>query len=254
MKHTYFISDVHLGFPDASESRQREKLLLQWFDTVQDNAEAFYIVGDLFDFWFEYGKTIPKGFTRILGRLASLADNNIPVYIFTGNHDLWMFGYFEEELGIPVYHKPIQTTIQGKQFYIGHGDGLGPGDHGYKFLKKVFGNKINQKLFKWLHPDIGVSLAHYWSQSSRFASGEMEAYKGDANEWLLIYAKEQEAIKHHDFYIFGHRHLPLDIKVNETSRYINLGDWLTYNSYAVFDGNILQLKSFTNYPNVPLAL
>ena len=254
MKHTYFISDVHLGFPNESESRQREKLLLQWFDTVQDNAEAFYIVGDLFDFWFEYKKAIPKGFTRILGRLAQLVDNNIPVYIFTGNHDLWMFGYFEEELGIPVYHNPIQRTIQGKQFYIGHGDGLGPGDQGYKFLKKVFSNKINQKLFKWLHPDIGISLAHYWSQSSRFASGEMEEYKGDANEWLLIYAKEQEALKHHDYYIFGHRHLPLDIQVNQKSRYINLGDWLTYNSYAVFDGNILQLKSFTNYPNVPLAL
>jgi len=254
MKHTYFISDVHLGFPNASESRQREKLLLQWFDTVQDNAEAFYIVGDLFDFWFEYGKTIPKGFTRTLGRLAELVDNNIPVYIFAGNHDLWMFGYFEEELGIPVYHNLIQREIQGKQFYIGHGDGLGPGDHGYKFLKKVFSNKINQKFFRWLHPDIGVSLAHYWSQSSRFASGEMEPYKGVENEWLLIYAKEQEAVKHHDFYVFGHRHLPLDIKVNETSRYINLGDWLTYNSYAVFDGNILQLKSFTNFPNVPLAL
>jgi UDP-2,3-diacylglucosamine hydrolase len=253
MKHTYFISDVHLGFPNASESRQREKLLLQWFDTVQDNAEAFYIVGDLFDFWFEYKKAIPKGFTRILGRLAQLVDNKIPVYIFTGNHDLWMFGYFEEELGIPVYHNPIQREIQGKQFFIGHGDGLGPGDHGYKFLKKVFRNKINQKLFKWLHPDIGISLAHYWSQSSRFASGVMEEYKGDANEWLLIYAKEQEALKHHDFYIFGHRHLPLDIQVNEKSRYINLGDWLTYNSYAVFDGNILQLKSFTNYANVPLA-
>jgi UDP-2,3-diacylglucosamine hydrolase len=253
MKHTYFISDVHLGFPNESESRLREKLLLQWFDAVQDNAEAFYIVGDLFDFWFEYKKAIPKGFTRILGRLAQLVDNNIPVYIFTGNHDLWMFGYFEEELGIPVYHNPIQREIQGKQFYIGHGDGLGPGDHGYKFLKKIFRNKINQKLFKWLHPDIGISLAHYWSQSSRFASGVMEEYKGDANEWLLIYAKEQEALKHHDFYIFGHRHLPLDITINEKSRYINLGDWLTYNSYAVFDGNILQLKSFTNYPNVPLA-
>jgi UDP-2,3-diacylglucosamine hydrolase len=254
MKKTYFISDVHLGFPNETESRVRERLLLEWFNEITPHAEAIYIVGDLFDFWFEYGKVIPKGFTRILGRLADLADDNIPVYIFTGNHDLWMFGYFENELGISVYHQPVQKEIQNKKFFIGHGDGLGPGDHGYKFLKKIFTSKINQKLFNWLHPDIGVSLAHYWSQSSRFASGEMEEYKGDENEWLLIYAKEREAIQHHDFYIFGHRHLPLDIQINENSRYINLGDWLTYNSYAVFDGTTLQLKSFTGHPDVPLAL
>jgi UDP-2,3-diacylglucosamine hydrolase len=254
LKNTYFISDIHLGFPNETNSKQREQLLLRWFNEIQQTADAVYIVGDLFDFWFEYKTTVPKGFTRILGKLAELVDNKIPVYFFTGNHDLWMFGYFENELGIPVYHEPIQKDINGKKFFIGHGDGLGPGDHGYKFLKKVFRNKLNQKLFNWLHPDIGIGLANYWSKKSRYANGVVEQYKGDENEWLLIFSKEQEAKEHHDFYVFGHRHLPLNIKLNNTSCYINLGDWLTYNSYAVFDGNILQLKSFTQHPNVPLAL
>lgn len=254
MKKTYFISDVHLGFPNETESRAREKLLLQWFDEITPHAEAIYIVGDLFDFWYEYGKVIPKGFTRILGRLAELVDNKIQVYFFTGNHDLWMFGYFENELGIPVYHEPIQKEIQGKKFFIGHGDGLGPGDHGYKFLKKVFRFRLNQKLFGWLHPDIGIGLAHYWSQRSRYANGVVETYKGNENEWLLIYSKAKQAQEHFDFFVFGHRHLPLDISIGNNSRYINLGDWLTYNSYAVFDGATLQLKSFTGHADVPLAL
>jgi UDP-2,3-diacylglucosamine hydrolase len=254
LKKTYFISDIHLGFPNETESRAREKLLVQWLDEVRKDADAIYIVGDLFDFWFEYGKAIPKNFARAIGKLAELADAGIKIHLFTGNHDLWMFGYFTEELGIPVYHKPIRIEIQGKKFFIGHGDGLGPGDNGYKFLKKIFTNPVCRFLFKWLHPDIGIALAHYWSRESRFADGIQEEYKGSDKEWLLIYSKEQEAKHHHDFFIFGHRHLPLDIQINPQSRYINLGDWLTYNSYAVFDGNNFELKSFTNHKDVPLAV
>jgi UDP-2,3-diacylglucosamine hydrolase len=254
LKKTYFISDIHLGFPNETESRKREKLLVQWFDIVRKDAEAIYIVGDLFDFWFEYEKSIPKNFSRAIGKLAELADAGIEIHLFTGNHDLWMFGYFEEELNIPVYHNPIQKTIRGRKFFIAHGDGLGPGDNGYKFLKKIFTNRICRFFFKWLHPDIGISLAHYWSRQSRFADGIQEAFKGNDKEWLLIFSKEQEDKEHYDFFIFGHRHLPLDIQINSQSRYINLGDWLIYNSYAVFDGNNFELKSFTNHKDVPLVV
>lgn len=248
MKNTYFISDIHLGFPNEMESKQRELLLLKWFEEIEADAAAIYIVGDLFDFWFEYGTAIPKGYTRILGKLASLSDKKTPLYFFTGNHDMWMFGYFENELNIPVYHQPLETSINGKSFLIGHGDGLGPGDHGYKFLKKIFRCSLFQKLFKILHPDIGIGLANYWSKRSRYANGVVETFKGEANEWLYIFCKETEAKQHHDFYIFGHRHLALDMSINETSKYINLGDWLTYNSYAVFDGNDVTLHYFKPTP------
>jgi UDP-2,3-diacylglucosamine hydrolase len=254
LKKTYFISDIHLGFPNETESRQREKLLLQWFDETQKDAEAIYILGDLFDFWFEYRKTVPKYFTRTIGKLAELADAGIEMHLFTGNHDLWMFGYFEEELGIPVHRQPLQKEIHGKTFYMAHGDGLGPGDYGYKILKKIFTSDICSFIFRWLHPDIGVSLAHYWSRESRFADGIAENYKGADKEWLLIFSKELENKTHHDFFIFGHRHLPLDIRINDSSRYINLGDWLIYHSYAVFDGHTLELKSFTHHKDVPLLV
>lgn len=241
---TYFISDIHLGFPNEEESRKREHLLLEWFQQVEQDAAAIYIVGDLFDFWYEYTHAIPKGYTRVLGKLASLRDSGLPIYFFSGNHDMWMFGYFEKELNIPVYHQPLQKEIEGKKFYIGHGDGLGPGDYGYKFLKKIFRNKIFQKLFQWVHPDIGIAIASFWSKRSRYANGIEETFHGEEKEWLYIFCKEQEAIQHHDFYIFGHRHLPLHLKITDHSTYINLGDWLTHNSYAVFNGTTVELQYF----------
>ena len=245
-KKIFFISDAHLGTPNHDDSLKREKLLVQWLDEIKPMADEIYIVGDLFDFWFEYEKVVPKGFTRILGKLAEITDAGIPVHFFTGNHDVWMKGYFEKELNIPVYHEPVEKTIKEKNFYIAHGDGLGPGDHGYKFLKSVFRNRFCQWLFKWLHPDIGVAIADFWSKRSRYvtAEGNIEPFLGEDKEWLIIYSRQLLQKTHYDFLIFGHRHLALDITLNNNSRFINLGDWLTCFTYAEFDGDDLQIKQY----------
>lgn len=245
-KKIYFASDFHLGAPNAAASREREKLILRWLETVEADAQHIFLVGDIFDFWFEYKHVIPKGYTRILGKLATLQDKGIDISVFIGNHDMWMNGYFEEELGIPVYYEPQTYLIGQKKFYVGHGDGLGPGDHGYKFLKKVFRNPVCRWLFSGMHPAWGISLANYFSRKSRSATGqELEKFLGVENEWLAIYSKAVLQQEHFDYFIFGHRHLPLDIPVGENSRYINLGDWLNYFSYAVFDGNDTSLRFFT---------
>ena len=244
-KKIYFVSDVHLGTPDHATSLEREKLLVKWLDGIRHDAEHIYIVGDLFDFWFEYKHAIPKGYTRILGKLAELSDAGIKLHFFTGNHDLWMFGYFEKELNIPVYYEPIQITISGKKFFIGHGDGLGPGDHGYKFIKKVFSNRLAQWLYRMVHPDTGISLASFFSRSSRNAGPkELEQFMGEDKEWLLIFARETLKNEYFDYFVFGHRHLPLDITLDGSSRYINLGDWMNYFSYAEFDGENMVLKYY----------
>ncbi len=245
-KKIFFVSDAHLGTPNHADSLQREKLLVKWLNEIAPQAEEIYIVGDLFDFWFEYNKVVPKGFTRILGKLAEISDAGIPLHFFTGNHDAWMRDYFEKELNIPIYHEPVEKIIKGKKFYIAHGDGLGPGDHGYKFLKKVFKNRFCQWLFRWLHPDVGVAIADFWSKRSRYvsANGEIETFKGEENEWLMIYSREMLKQGHVDFFIYGHRHLPLNLLLKENSRFVNLGDWLTFFTYAEFDGEKLEIKYY----------
>ncbi len=236
-KKIYFASDFHLGAPNMAVSREREKLIVQWLEMVEKDAAHIFLVGDLFDFWFEYKHVIPKGYTRLLGKLADLTDKGIGISVFIGNHDMWMDGYFEEELNIPVYYEPQVFTMGGKKFYIGHGDGLGPGDHGYKFLKKIFRNPVCRWLFSCIHPVMGISLANYFSRKSRAATGqELEHFLGEDQEWLAIYSREVLQREHYDYFIFGHRHLPLDLQVGPDSRYINLGEWLNYTSYAVFDG------------------
>ena len=204
-----------------------------------------FLLGDLFDFWFEYKSVVPKGFTRTLGKLAEITDSGIPVYYFVGNHDLWMRGYFDQELNIPVYHTPQQFELNGQKFLIGHGDGLGPGDKGYKRMKKVFTNPLAKWLFRWLHPDLGVPLAQYFSVKNRLISGDEDIrFQGEENEWLVQYAKRKLQDDHFDCFIFGHRHLPLDIQLSRDSRYLNLGDWIQYYSYGVFDGKELSLEYF----------
>jgi UDP-2,3-diacylglucosamine hydrolase len=246
-KKTYFVSDVHLGTPNHAASLEREKKLVAWLDMVRFDAETIYIVGDLFDFWFEYRHAAPKGYTRILGKLAELVDSGIKIHFFTGNHDLWMFGYFEQELGIPVYYEPKQIEIGGRRFFIGHGDGLGPGDYGYKFIKKIFSNKLAQFLYRLVHPDVGISIAGFWSRRSRqAASQELEHFLGEDREWLVIFARETLQKEYFDYFVFGHRHLPLDIDLGSGSRYLNLGDWLNYYSYAEFDGVQMALRYFTH--------
>jgi UDP-2,3-diacylglucosamine hydrolase len=253
-KKFYFASDFHLGSPNLPISLDREKRIISWINACKADAAAFFFVGDVFDFWFEYRRTIPKGHIRFQGKLAELADSGIPVYLFTGNHDLWMFGYFTRELGIPVFHEPIVLQVNGKKLMLGHGDGLGPGDVGYKRLKKIFKNPLCQWAFSWLHPDLGIKLANWWSGKSREKSptGDQK-FKGDA-EWLWQYCKDTEAKQHHDYYIFGHRHLPLDLAVGENSRYINLGEWLKNDSYAVFDGNHVELKYYKFHSNTASAI
>lgn len=244
-KKVYFASDNHLGAPTMEESRQRELKFVRWLDSVKSDAGAIFLMGDLFDFWFEYKTVVPKGFTRTLGKLAELSDAGISIHYFVGNHDLWMDGYFEEELHIPVYHKPKQYSINGVSFFIGHGDGLGPNDKGYKRMKKVFTNPFAKWLFKWLHPDIGVRLAQYFSVKNKLISGDDDAkFLGNDKEWLVQYAHRKLEQQHYDHFVFGHRHLPLEIKLTETSKYTNLGDWVNFYTYAEFDGTQLSLKKF----------
>lgn len=248
MKKVYFASDFHLGIDARLSSREREQQIVRWLEQVQTDAAAIYLVGDVFDFWFEYRTVVPKGYVRLLGKLAALRDAGIPIYFFTGNHDMWVFRYFEEELGIPTYRQPIEREIMGKTFFIGHGDGLGPGDYGYKFIKKVFANPLCQWLFERLHPNFGIGLANFWSGKSRAAAKPDTArFLGPEQEWLIAYAQRKLEQQHYDYFVFGHRHLPIAHALNGgLSRYINLGDWLYYNSYAVFDGNSLEIKFFEN--------
>ncbi len=243
----YFASDFHLGIDARHTSVERERQIVRWLDMIKTDAAEIYLVGDVFDFWFEYATVVPKGYVRLLGKLAELRDMGIPIYFFIGNHDMWMFRYFEEEFDIPIYRKPIVRELLGKTFFIGHGDGLGPGDHGYKFIKKVFANPVCQWLFARLHPNFGIRLANFWSHKSRESNKIETEFYGEDKERLIAYANRKLDQKYADYYIFGHRHLPIDYTLkNEKSRYINLGEWMNYNSYAVFDGEDLEIKFFEN--------
>lgn len=244
-KKIYFASDFHLGVPDKESSLKREKLIVKWLDEIKQDAQEIYLMGDVFDFWFEYKNTVPKGFVRLLGKLAEITDSGIPVHMFTGNHDMWLFDYLPAEIGVTIHRAPITKTYSGKKFFLGHGDGLGPGDRGYKFIKKVFASPVCQWLFARVHPNLGMTVGQYWSKKSRIANkDDDEKFLGEENEWLVIFSKEILKKEHFDYFIFGHRHLPLDIKLNEKSRYINLGEWVNYNSYAVFNGKELELKYY----------
>ena len=242
----YFLSDFHLGAPDYENSLLREKKIVKFLDEIKNNASEIYLMGDVFDFWFEYGKAVPKGYVRLLGKLSELSDAGIKLHYFAGNHDMWVFGYLEKELGAKIYRKPITREINGKKFFLAHGDGLGPGDYGYKFIKAVFANPICQWLFARIHPNLGMRIAEFWSGQSRRATKE-EKFYGE-KEWLVIYSKEILAKEHFDYFIYGHRHLPTDYKLSEKSTYINLGDWIANFSYAVFDPeaseNNLELKYY----------
>ena len=243
-KKIYFASDQHLGAPTPEASLPREKKFVAWLDTIKEDAGTIFLLGDLFDFWFEYKTVVPKGFVRVLGKLAELKDAGIDIYFFVGNHDLWMRDYFQKELNIPVFHKPQEFDINGKIFLIGHGDGLGPNDHGYKRMKKVFTFPFFKWLFRWLHPDIGVRLGHYFSVKNKLISGDVDAcFLGEENEWLAQYCRRKLTEKHYDFFVFGHRHLPLEIELNNNSTYINLGDWIQYFTYGEFM-KTFKLKEF----------
>lgn len=241
----YFASDFHLGAPDFEQSLIREKRIVAWLDKIKTDATEVYLVGDIFDFWFEYKTVVPRGHVRLLGKIAELSDAGIKVHYFIGNHDMWVFDYLPKETGVEIHRDSIQRTFNGKKFFIGHGDGLGPGDHGYKFIKKVFRNPVCQWLFARLHPNLGIGLANFWSKTSRQHTGDSEKeFLGAENEWLALYCKDVLKDNHYDYFIFGHRHLPLEISVGEKSTYFNLGDWIDHYTYAVFDGSSLKLLSY----------
>ena len=244
-KKIYFASDQHFGAPTSEASFPREQKFVAWLTQIQHDAEAIFLLGDLFDFWFEYKTVVPKGFVRVLGKLAEIRDSGIPIYFFVGNHDLWMHDYFEKELSIPVFFDNQEFTFNNKTFLIGHGDGKGPGDLGYKRMKKVFVHPISKWIFRWLHPDLGVKLAQYLSVKNKLISGDADVkFLGEENEWLVKYAKRKLETKHYDYLIFGHRHLPMIINVGQNASYVNLGDWIGYFTYGVFDGDSFELKTF----------
>jgi len=246
----YFASDFHFGIPDHSRSLEREALFIRWLDMVCSDSSEIYLMGDLFDFWFEYKTVIPKGYTRLLGKLAEITDSGIPVHLFRGNHDMWAFNYLEEELNIKLHRAPEFKTFGSKQFYLAHGDGLGTGDNGYKFLKRVFSNRFNQWLFRWLHPDVGIGMALYWSRRSRNAAQKNDkpndaGTKRGIEKRLVTHSKEILAKNPNlNFLIYGHYHLPSEIQLSDHCRQLVLGDWLTHFSYAVFDGEDITLQFF----------
>jgi UDP-2,3-diacylglucosamine hydrolase len=242
----YFASDFHLGIPDYDSSLLREKKIVKWLDEVKHDAREIYLVGDLFDFWFEYGKVVPAGFTRLLGKLSELTDRGVAVTVFTGNHDMWMFDYLSKECGVTLLREPIVKQYNDKYFFIGHGDGLGPGDHGYKFIKKVFANPVCQWLFARIHPNFGIALANFWSGKSRSVNHFTDReFLGEEKEMLVVFCKEELRRRPEiNYFVFGHRHLPLDMEIAPNCRYINLGDWISYFTYGVFDGLTLELKKY----------
>ena len=245
-KKIYFASDFHLGTTNHEQSRKREDKIINWLNTIEKDASDIYLVGDIFDFWFEHKYTIAKGTIRFQGKIASLIDKGINIYFFTGNHDMWMFNYLEDEIGVRIYREPIEREINGKRFFIGHGDGLGPGDRKYKLIKRFFANPFCQWLFARIHPNLGFYIAHSWSNKSRKKDNTRDNFfMGEEKEFLIQFCKEELKTKNIDYFIFGHRHLPIDYKINNNCKYINLGDWIKYNTYAVFDGNEIELKEFS---------
>lgn len=272
-KKIYFLSDFHLGIPDFATSLEREKRIIRFLDEIKLDAAEIFLVGDMFDFWYEYKKVAPKGFVRLLGKLGELSDAGIPLHFFVGNHDMWVRDYFQRELNMKIYFQPQEFEFSGKKFLIGHGDGLGPGDEGYKRLKRFFRNPVSKWFFGILPPRWGMGLAHYMSRRSREHTGEAEeVFLGADKEWLLIYSREKLKTKFYNYFIFGHRHLAIDYSLTpgppselrsqaalvpqgetqtiyEVARYINLGDWIHYDTYAVFDGEKLELRSYSGKEN-----
>ncbi|MCB9032691.1 MAG: UDP-2,3-diacylglucosamine diphosphatase [Chitinophagales bacterium] len=239
-KQIYFLSDLHLGAQSYNESFVREQYIIEFFQQIKNNTQALFLVGDVFDFWFEYNHVVPKYFVRFLACLSEFTQQQIPVYIIKGNHDLWYKDYLPKEIGVTIIDDSVELTSNNKKIFITHGDGKGKGDFKYRFLKKIFTNPICKWLFKWLHPDIGMKLALLWSRSS-FDHPKEEKFNGEAKERLIQFAKEMENNNHYDYIICGHRHLPMEIAINNNNKYINLGDLIFHNSYASFDGNNLSL-------------
>ncbi|MEO9533092.1 MAG: UDP-2,3-diacylglucosamine diphosphatase [Crocinitomicaceae bacterium] len=244
-KKIYFASDFHLGAPNYESSLEREKKIVRWLDEVKKDADEIYLLGDVFDFWFEYKRAIPKGFVRIQGKIAEITDAGIPVHWFIGNHDMWIFDYIPKELGVQMHRTEVVREVNGIKVFIGHGDGLGPGDRSYKMIKKIFRNRFCQWMFARLHPNFGIGLANLLSRKSRAATGEKDAtFYGEDKEMLIQFCKEKLKSEHYDLFLFGHRHLPIEHPLNEKSKYVNIGDWISYYTYGVLEDQDFKLIEF----------
>jgi UDP-2,3-diacylglucosamine hydrolase len=244
-KHIYFISDLHLGMYPREKSLHREKLVVQWLEEIKDHATELWMLGDIFDYWFEYSKVVPRGFTRFLGKLASLSDAGVQIHLIPGNHDIWVFNYLKEEIGLQVHRESLIQSWNNHTFFLGHGDGLHKGDYSYRMLQKIFKNRLMQWLYARIHPNGSVSFAHWWSKQSRMREGAFKVYQGAEKEHQIQFARKY--IKTHpeiELFVFGHRHIPFDIRIAENSRVICLGDWIGNFTYGVFDGQQFQLKKY----------
>lgn len=246
MKNVYFLSDAHLGSRAIEHGRTQERRLVNFLDSIKYKASAVYLLGDMFDFWYEFKTVVPKGYTRFLGKLSELTDIGVEVHFFTGNHDIWCGDYLTKECGVIMHREPLTTEIYGKEFYLAHGDGLGDPDKKFKFLRSMFHNEFLQVLFLPYIPleyGIGTELG----QQSRLKriDGKEPDYMGEDKEFLILYTKEY--LKSHpniNYFIYGHRHIELDLMLSATARITILGDWINYFSYAVFDGENLFLENF----------
>lgn len=246
-KKIYFASDVHLGAPALQHNREREILFVNWLHRIKEDAEMVFLLGDIFDFWFEYRKVAPQGFVRVLGALAEICDSGIPVHFFTGNHDIWVFDYLPRETGMIIHHEPLKIDLYGKKFFLAHGDDLGETDKKYQFLKKFFHNKLAQWAFAKIHPDLAFRLAHQWSKNSRLSKGINGAiFMGEDKEDQIIFAKKTLEKEDYDYFVFGHRHLALDFQLTEKSKLFILGDWFNAYTYGVYDGETFRLEKIKN--------
>lgn len=243
-KRTYFVSDIHLGASSLSNNIEREKLFVKWLSEIQADASELFLMGDIFDYWFEYKKVVPRGFTRTLAKIADFTDNGIPVHFFTGNHDVWVFDYLPAETGVVVHREPLETQLMGKKFFLAHGDGLDESDKSYRFLKKIFTSRIAQKLYSWLHPNMTMRFAQRWSKHSRTKRADKPDVFTPGEDGIYRFAASVLENRYFDYFIFGHRHHMVNLPIGDKSRFILLGDWISHFSYGVFDGNNFELKKY----------
>lgn len=235
-KKIYFASDFHFGIPDYAATRQREELVCHWLDSIREDAQVVFLLGDIFDSWMEYKKVVPKGSIRFLGKLAELSDAGIQLVFFTGNHDLWMHGYFQQELNATVFKEPKSFLINGKVFHLSHGDGLCAAERKYRFMKLIIQHPLSQFIYRQLHPDVGLRLADYFSRLGPKHKYQDLQLKSVDEEYQMVYANTLLKKETIHYFIFGHRHIPTLLKLNAESTFINVGDWISYNTFAVFDG------------------
>ena len=244
-QNIYFASDLHLGMQPAEESLRRERLFIEWLEEIRRDARELWLLGDVFDYWFEYRKVVPRGFTRFLGTLASLSDDGIEIHLIPGNHDIWVFDYLPSEISLKVHRKNIRREWNKHTFFLGHGDGLHRGDHSYKMLQRIFKNRVIQWFYARIHPNGSMAFAHWWSAKSRLKHGALGSFLGADNEHQVQFAREEyKKDPEIGYFVFGHRHIPYDIRIAENSRVICLGDWIGNFTYGVFDGNEFRLEKF----------